>query len=64
MQPHQQRVVDEKAELDTKRIALAKFLDGEVVVKLPEVEQKRLAYQLAVMTQYSEVLGHRIADFK
>ncbi len=31
MQPHQQRVVDEKAELDDKITKLTAFIDGDIL---------------------------------
>jgi len=35
MQPHQQRVVDEKAELDAKREKLGAFKNTDLFAKLP-----------------------------
>jgi len=64
MEPHQQRVVDEKTELDDKREKLSAFkASNPLYVKLPEDEQHRLSRQLAVMTEYSEILGERIGAF-
>ena len=64
MQPHQQRVVDEKSELDDKREKLSAFkASNPLYFQLPEAEQHRLSRQLAIMTEYSEVLGERIAAF-
>jgi len=64
MQPHQQRVVDEKAELDTKAKALSEFIGTNPVFEtLPQDEQNRLREQCEVMWQYSEILGKRIAAF-
>lgn len=64
-QAHQQRVVDEKTELDLKRQKLEDFLlkspiynDLELQDKLLLVEQGR------VMMLYSEILDKRIARFK
>jgi hypothetical protein len=62
--PYQQRVVDEKAELDTKIEALALFIGtspnwGAV----PEAEQNRMRCQHTAMVTYSIILGERIAAF-
>jgi len=56
MQPHQQRVVDEKAELGA-------FKNTDVFASLPWQEQERLNTQAHIMTMYSAVLGERIAAF-
>lgn len=63
--PHQQRVLDEKAELDVKISKLADFAKAENAVfqGLPNAEAGRLIYQLSVMREYSKVLGERIAAF-
>lgn len=62
--PHQQRVVDEKAELDEKLGKLHDFIQGNPIFKtLPEDEQKRLQRQDLVMAEYSQILSERIAAF-
>lgn len=64
MQPHQQRVVDEQAELDAKRANLRAFIDSSPVFdSLSEDEKERLVRQHSCMTEYSEILGERIAAF-
>jgi len=64
MQPHQQRVVDEKTELDTKANALSQFIGHSPIFgTLDPAEQERLKVQNDLMWQYSEVLGARIAAF-
>ena len=64
MQPHQQRVVDEKTELDDKLTKLMSFIEGNTVYAgLPEDEQKRLKEQAIFMRGYSDVLAERIAAF-
>jgi hypothetical protein len=63
MQPHQQRVVDEKQELDIKRDKLTEFLKGDLFRSLPEDEQVRLSKQLTVMGEYSGILAERIVHF-
>lgn len=65
LQPHQQRVVDEKAELDTKAKALSEFIgENPIFATIDVAEQERLKEQCEVMWQYSEILGARIAAFK
>lgn len=65
MQPHQQRVVDEKTELDTKANALSNFIGTSPIFDtLDAAEQERLKQQNDVMWQYSEILGARIAAFQ
>jgi len=63
MLPHQQRVVDEKTELDTKREKLGEFKNMDAFARLPWQEQERLNTQAHIMTMYSAVLGERIAAF-
>lgn len=64
MQPHQQRVVDEKSALDEKITALSAFIEKSPVFKgLPPTEKSRLDRQLRFMGPYSEVLDERIANF-
>jgi hypothetical protein len=61
--PHQQRVVDEKADLDAKREKLGQFKTTDIFAALPWQEQERLNTQAHIMTMYSAVLGERIAAF-
>lgn len=64
MEPYQQRVLDEKAELETRAKALSAFIGtSEVFAGLPEEEQKLLREQCEVMWQYFEILEKRIALF-
>lgn len=64
LQPHQQRVVEEKAELDKKAKALSQFIGHSPIFDtLDAAEQERLKEQNDVMWQYSEILGARIAAF-
>lgn len=63
MQPHQQRVVEERKELDIKRDKLTEFLKGDFFRTLPADEQERLNRQLAIMDSYSGVLAERIVHF-
>ena len=62
--PHQQRVVDEKTELDERLGKLHDFIQENPIFKtLPEDEQKRLQRQDLVMAEYSQILSERIAAF-
>ena len=61
--PHQQRVLDEKAELDERRERLVAFFSTPIFHGLPESEQIRMERQAVAMRTYSEILGERIAAF-
>ena len=62
-QPHQQRVVDEKRELDERLEKLCLFSNGNTFPTLPILEQERLNTQRHLMCILSAVLGERIAAF-
>ena len=58
MNPQQQRVVDEKIELDKRATALSEFIgNSSAFPALDAAEQERLKEQNDVMWQYSEILG-------
>lgn len=63
LQPHQQRVVIEKAELDEKLAKLLVFHGTATFSALHPDEQDRLIRQSVWMGEYSAVLGERIAAF-
>lgn len=63
MAPHQQRVVEEKADLDVKLGKLMIFNTSDVCRALPEDERKRLIAQQDAMTTYSLILEQRISAF-
>lgn len=63
MLPHQQRVVDEKKELDEKLEKLTAFFSTNIFSELPQEEQNRLRRQQFAMTDYSTILGERIDNF-
>jgi hypothetical protein len=64
MPPHQQRVIDEKRELDEKATKLSNFIGlNPIFGNIDPVEQERLKEQCEIMWQYSEILGKRIAAF-
>lgn len=63
--PHQQRVIEEKTELDTKARALESFIhENPQFGKVEEVEQSLLREQLKIMLKYSHLLGIRISIFQ
>lgn len=61
--PHQERVVVEKDELDTKIEALQRFMVGPIFETVEPLEKLRLQDQWRVMLAYSRILGERIAHF-
>jgi hypothetical protein len=63
MAPHQQRVVQEKKELDEKLAKLDEFGRTDFYKTLPADEQGRLNRQHSMMEEYSRILGERIAAF-
>ena len=64
MKEFQQRVVNEKAELDEKLEKLCLFCYGHTFETLPLMERERLNQQRHIMTSYSAILGARIAAFE
>jgi hypothetical protein len=63
MRPHQQRVVDERIELESRRIKLQSFLGTPIFAELDAAEQIRLREQADAMNAYSDILAERIAAF-
>jgi hypothetical protein len=63
MAPHQQRVLDEQAELQAKIRALDLFSAGDTFAALPVDERMRLVAQSDAMKTYHNVLLRRIAAF-
>jgi hypothetical protein len=63
MQPHQERVVAEKAELSEKLDKLESFHDTAIYAGLPPAEQSRLTRQMYIMKLYEQVLAERISAF-
>lgn len=65
MEPHQQRVIDEKRELDEKSDRLSMFLEtaGDDGRYVDPLELSRLRVQHAIMDAYCVVLAERIANF-
>lgn len=61
--PHQQRVVEEKRDLDERKDKLEEFFDTATFAQLDDSEQGRLHAQHAAMVDYSRILGDRIEAF-
>jgi hypothetical protein len=61
--PHQQRVVDEGAELIERLEKLHAFFEMPLFAGLPADEQRRMADQALAMSTYAEILTERIAAF-
>jgi hypothetical protein len=61
--PHQQRVLDEKAELDGRLTKLNDFLCTPIFASLDPQEAQRLMSQAQVMANYSTILRDRIDAF-
>jgi hypothetical protein len=68
MMPYQQRVINQKMDLDAKIEKLLDFIEAtnmpDVFGTLSQAEQSRLRIQYSVMQTYSTILGERIANFK
>lgn len=67
LQPHEERVIAEKRELDEKIAKLDTFIYGKrntVFQSLEQIDQSLLEEQFNVMRLYSELLRDRIARFK
>lgn len=63
LEPHQQRVVGEKAELDERLAKLHAFLKTGVFKSLPDEDQIMLDRQATAMSILSGILKARIARF-
>lgn len=63
MQPYQQRVVEEAAQLDERIDKLFAFTASPNFRLVPEDERTRLLRQLRAMGAYSAILHERIEAF-
>jgi len=63
LEPHQQRVVAEKVELDDRLTKLKAFLETDRFKSLDPAEQDRMHAQANAMARYFGVLAARIAAF-
>jgi hypothetical protein len=60
MEDYQERVIKEKADLDSKIVSLAGFIHSEKFWCASEIEIALLDKQLQIMIGYSKVLRTRI----
>lgn len=64
MQEYQQRVIEEKEELDNKIKLLQNFIEtNKLYIDLPDYERKDMNNQLEAMRFYSSCLLNRINRF-
>jgi len=63
LQPHEQRVVDERTELIEKITKLHAFFRTEIFENMQEEDQNLLEEQVQLMMNYSDVLLKRINRF-
>ena len=63
MAPHEERVVNEKKELDVKVAALRSFFTKEIYAELLEDDKTLLRSQERAMSLYSDILQMRIDRF-
>lgn len=63
MQPYQQRVIEEEAELESKLGKLMIFRKSDQCSFLPVEQRELLDMQYYAMELYSHVLGMRIKSF-
>jgi hypothetical protein len=64
MAPYQQRVIDEKRELDARTRKLSVFIESSAqFIMLDVAEQERMRKQCELMCEYSKTLGERIEAF-
>lgn len=63
LQPHQQRVVEELATLNTRIVSLHKFINSETFIQVERAERNRLIRQEAIMVDLAKVLTERVAAF-
>ena len=63
MEHYQERVIEEKRELDEKLVKLDTFIRGGQFALLPADEQRRMNQQGGFMESYSRILGKHIEAF-
>jgi hypothetical protein len=63
MAEYQERVIEEKAELDIKCLKLAAFKKTPVFLSLDEISRDLMEKQFNLMCAYSDVLEERILRF-
>lgn len=63
MKPHEERVVQEREELQDKLDKLSAFFDSKIYDMLSQDKRNRLLRQHGHMSDYRDVLDERIANF-
>jgi len=63
MQAYQERVIEEKQQLDEKIEKLQTFVGTEAMSTVSAVQGSLLRSQLSVMEAYSTILGERIKEW-
>lgn len=63
MQPHEQRVVTERDQLQEKIVKLENFIEGPVFEAMEYVDRKFMRIQMMAMMTYCEALNSRIGRF-
>ncbi len=64
MEPHEQRVVEEKELLDEKIVKLVDFIIHQHNTDVDETEMELLNDQLGAMLDYASILRKRIRRFE
>ncbi len=64
LQPHQQRVIAERADLQERLDKLTLFINTQAFLGIQYAEQRRLIRQQGLMQELRDVLDERIAAFK
>lgn len=63
LEPHQQRVLDELAQLEDRRTKLGTFINGKPFEDLPAKDRQLLIEQFGCMTTYTRILNERVRLF-
>jgi hypothetical protein len=63
VEPHQERVVAEEAQLVERLDKLEAFLHDDRFVKLADEDKELLERQVRLMREYADILKERIARF-
>lgn len=61
--PHQERVIQEKKDLDEKIVKLSAFIVSDKSASLDHTEFNLMWHQRTAMLEYSDILGRRIELF-
>lgn len=63
MPEYQQRVIQERDALVSKKTALDGFITSEKFADVDETEKRRMLHQQTIMGEYVEILNERINNF-